>query len=154
MKRMKRTRGSAMVEFAIGSGVLVTIFTGTFQFGYTFLQYNTLENAVAEAAHYGSLQQYFSTSPTPTTAYSTAVKNMVVYGSPTAGTTPLLNGLSTSNVSVTITPGAGYNNGSGQFTPAAVTVAISSYTINGFFSTQTVTNKPQVTYAYTGLYQP
>lgn len=150
----RNRRGSAMLEFAIGSGVLIAVFTGTFQFGYTFLQYNTIQNAVAQGARYGSLIQYSSTTPTPTSAYSTAVKNMVVYGSPTAGTTPLLPGLTTSLVNVTITPGAGYNNGSGQFTPAAVTVSVSSYTINGFFASQTVTNKPQVTCAYQGMYQP
>ena len=31
-----------MLEFAIGSGVLLAAFTATFQFGFTFLQYNNL----------------------------------------------------------------------------------------------------------------
>jgi Flp pilus assembly protein TadG len=37
--RLLRNRdGNVFVEFAIGSGVLIAAFTGTFQFGYTFLQ--------------------------------------------------------------------------------------------------------------------
>ena len=37
--RLARNRsGSIMIEFALGSGVLLAAFTGTFQFGYTFLQ--------------------------------------------------------------------------------------------------------------------
>jgi Flp pilus assembly protein TadG len=46
--------GNILVEFALGSGILVMAFVGTFQFGYTFLQYNNLENAVARGARYAS----------------------------------------------------------------------------------------------------
>ena len=141
--------GNAMMEFAIGSGILVAVFTGTFQFGYMFYQYNTLNNAVEQAARYGSLLQYSSTNTTPTDSFSTAVKNMAVYGTVTTGTTPLLTGLSTDKVNVTITAGPGTN-----FTPAAVTVTLSSFTLDGFFATQTLTNKPSITYPYLGLYQP
>ena len=138
-----------MVEFAIGSSVLIAVFTGTFQFGYMFYQYNTLVNAIEQAARYGSLLQYSSTSTTPTSSFSTQVKNMAVYGTPSAGTTPLLSGLSTSNIDVTITAGPGTN-----FTPAKVTVTLNSFTLNGFFATQALTNKPSVTYNYLGFYQP
>src|SRR5579872_4314437 len=82
--------GNVMLEFAIGSGMLVAAFTGTFQFGYTFLQYNNLENAVARGARYASLYPYDSTTTTPSALFIGNVKNMVVYGSPTAGTSPAL----------------------------------------------------------------
>jgi Flp pilus assembly protein TadG len=136
-----------MLEFAIGSGVLIAAFTGTFEFGYTFLQYNNLENAVARGARYASLKGYDSANPTPSDAFKTAVQNMVVYGSPTAGTTPVLPGLSVSNVNVT----------PGQFTlgiPSTMTVSISGFTINSIFATTALTNKPLVTYVYQGIWKP
>src|SRR5690242_8477505 len=98
VRRLRNRKGSVMVEFAIGAGVLLSAFTGTFQFGYTFLQYNNLENAVARAARYASLVPYDSASTTPSTAFRTAVQNMVLYGTPTAGSTPVLPNLATSNV--------------------------------------------------------
>jgi Flp pilus assembly protein TadG len=145
--RLARNRdGNAMLEFAIGAGVLVAAFTGTFQFGYTFLQYNNLENAVARGARYASLVPYDSATTTPSAAFQTAVKNMVLYGSPTAGTSPVLTGLTTGNVSLTVT----FANG----VPSAMTVSINGYTINSIFTTTNLTNKPQVTYAYQGIWSP
>src|ERR1700692_7446 len=88
-------QGSIMLEFALGSGVLLAAFTGTFQFGYTFLQYNNLANAVARGARYASLVPHDSTTTAPSAAFSSAVKNMVVYGTSTAGTSPALPGLTT-----------------------------------------------------------
>ncbi|HXI43291.1 MAG TPA: TadE/TadG family type IV pilus assembly protein [Bryobacteraceae bacterium] len=139
-------RGNAILEFAIGSGVLVAVFVGTFQFGFTFLQYNNLENAVARGARYASLVPYDSATTAPSVAFQTAVQNMVLYGSPTTGTTPVLPGLTTgnANLSVTFTDGV----------PSAMTVSISDYTINSVFATTTLTKKPQVTYAYQGIWSP
>ena len=138
--------GSVMLEFAIGSGVLIAAFTGTFQFGYSFLQYNNLENAVARGARYASLVPYDSATTTPSAAFLAAVKNMVLYGSPTAGTSPVLTGLTTGNVSLTVT----FANG----VPSAMTVSINGYTIDSIFTTTNLTNKPQVTYAYQGIWSP
>src|SRR5713101_5110836 len=92
--RLARNRdGNAMVEFAIGSGVLLAAFTGTFQFGYTFLQYNNLANAVARGARYASLIPYDSATTVPSAAFQTAVQNMVLCGSPDACAAPVLSGL-------------------------------------------------------------
>ena len=135
-----------MLEFAIGSGVLVAAFTGAFQFGYTFLQYNQLENAVARGARYASLIPYDSATSTSTPAFETAVKNMVLYGSPTAGASPILPGLTTGNVILTVT----FTNG----VPAAMRVSINGYTINSIFATTALTNKPQITYVYQGIWSP
>lgn len=146
LTRARDRRGSAMVEFAIGSGVLVLAFAGTFQFGYTFFEYNNLENAVARGAIYASVVPYDSATTTPSTAFQTAVQNMVLYGSPTAGTSPVLPGLTTSNVNFTVA----FTNG----VPSAMTVSITGYTISSLFTTTTLTNKPQVTYAYAGIWEP
>jgi Flp pilus assembly protein TadG len=146
LKFARNRDGNAMLEFAIGSGVLVAVFTGTFQFGYTFLQYNNLENAVARGARFASLVPYDSATATPSDAFKTAVQNMVLYGSPTAGTSPVLPGLTTGNVNLTVT----FTNG----IPSGMTVSISGYAINSVFATTTLTNKPQITYTYQGIWSP
>jgi len=138
--------GNIMVEFALGSGILVMAFVGTFQFGYTFLQYNNLENAVARGARYASLIPYDSPSTIPSGAFSSAVKNMVLYGSSTAGASPALPGLTAANVNLTVT----FTNG----VPGAMTISISGYSINSIFATSTLTNKPNITYAYQGIWTP
>jgi Flp pilus assembly protein TadG len=145
--RLARDRdGSAMIELAIGSGLLVAAFTGTFQFGYTFFEYNNLENAVNRAAHYAALIPYDSPNSTPSTAFKTAVQNMVLYGQPTAGTSPVLPGLTTANVNFTVTFA---NN-----IPSKMTVSITGYSISSLFATTTLTNKPQVTFTYQGVWEP
>ena len=138
--------GNAMIEFALGSGILVMAFVGTFQFGYTFLQYNNLQNAVARGARYASLIPYDSLTTAPSDAFSTAVKNMVLYGTAAAGTSPALPGLTTTNVNLTVT----FTNG----VPSAMTVSVSGYSINSVFATSALTNKPKVTYAYQGTWTP
>ena len=77
---------------------------------------------------------------------------MVVYGDPTGtSTTPVVKGLATSNVTITI----GYIGSAGTtFTPTSVTVAITGYTINGVTGTYTLTGKPAVTYPFQGMYCP
>ena len=49
LKLARNRDGNIMLEFAIGSAVLISAMAGTFQFGWDFLQYNNLENAVARA---------------------------------------------------------------------------------------------------------
>ena len=148
MKRFRDRSGNVMIEFALGSGILLAAFTGTFQFGYTFLQYNNLQNAVARGARYASLVPYDSANSTPTTAFTTKVKNMVLYGSTTAGTTPVLPGLTAANINVVpfFDPTLKI--------PTRMTVSITGYTINSIFASNTLTNKPQVAYAYQGVWSP
>ena len=150
--------GNAMLEFAIGAGVLVSVFSGTFQFGFTFLQYNNLQNAAARGARYASVIPYDSDSSTPSSSYEAAVKNMVLYGTPTVTTQavtagvavpappPALPGLTTNNINVAVF----FSNG----VPSNVTVSITGYAINSVFATTTLVNKPAVTYAYQGVWSP
>src|SRR5205823_5440957 len=140
--------GNAMLEFAIGAGLLVAVFSGTFQFGYTFLQYNNLQNAVARGARYASVVPYDSANSTPTTAFKDKVKNMVLYGSTTAGTTPVLPGLTAANINV-----VPYFDPTLKI-PTRMTVSITGYTINSIFASNTLTNKPQVAYTYQGVWSP
>ena len=146
LKILRCRRGNIMIEFAIGAGVLTSIFAGTFQFGYTFYQYNLLKNAVGDGARYASLRNYDSSSSTPSDTFKQAVQNMVVYGDPGGGTSPVAPHLTTSNVNLNVT----FTNG----IPTAMAVSITDYTIGAVFGSTTLTNKPVVTYAYQGIYQP
>src|SRR5215472_12274005 len=98
MVRNKKESGSAILEFALGFSVLWALFAGIYQFGYSFYVYNSLQTAVEDAAELGSKLTYDTANPDQ---YTTAVKNMVVYGSTVAGTNPIVPGLAISNVSVT-----------------------------------------------------
>ena len=82
-----------MVEFCLGAGLLLAAFAGTFQFGYTFLQYNILENVVVQGARYASTIPYDSPNSTPSAGFFTSVQNMAVYGSPLAADKPPVTGL-------------------------------------------------------------
>jgi len=136
-----------MIEFALGSFVLMGALTGTFQFGYTFYVYNNLVTAVNNGAKYASLRSYEMTSSTPSPCFKTAVQDMVAYGDPTGtNTTPVAPSLTPSDVSLAVT----FTNG----VPSAMTVGISSYTIYSVFASITLSNKPIVTYPYLGPYSP
>jgi Flp pilus assembly protein TadG len=142
----RRSKGIAAVEFALGSGVLLAAFSGTFQLGYTLLEYSKLETAVAQGAHYASIIPYDSPTSTPSAAFLSSVENMVLYGNPTGGTSPVLSGLAAGNVNLTVT----FANG----VPSSMTVSITGYTIHALFGTHTLTGKPQVTYPYQGVWSP
>ncbi|PWU11751.1 MAG: hypothetical protein C5B51_02020 [Terriglobia bacterium] len=115
-------RGTAIVEFAVGSGVLLAAFSGTFEFGYTFIQYNRLQTAVAQGARYAALIPYDSATTAPSSTFLSAVQNVVLYGSPTGGTSPAIGGLTAANVNLTVT----FANG----VPSYMTVSITGYTVN------------------------
>jgi Flp pilus assembly protein TadG len=142
----KNRRGNAMVEFALGSGILMAAFTGTFQYGYIFYRYNTLENAVHTGARWAALGAYDSATTTPSSAYATKVKNLVVYGATTGGTNPVLPGLTTDNVTFTVN----FTNG----VPSVMEVKIVNYTISAVFGTMNCNNKPIVRYQYQGIWAP
>jgi len=139
-------RGNAMIEFAIGAGLLVAAFTGTFEFGYTFYQYNSLSNATNQAARYAAMRAYDSSTSVPSDAFKTAVKNMVVYGDPAGGTQPILPGLTTSHVVLTVT----FTNG----VPATMTVSINGYSLDTAVAFMSFNNKPRASYPYQGFYSP
>ena len=140
INKRKSQRGNAIIEFALAWSVLWLVFSGVYQFGYSFYIYNRLMTAVADAAQLGAKIGYDTGSPS---SYTAKLKNMVVYGDETAGTSPIVPGLATSNVSVTLTPSTGI--------PQFVTVSIGSYTINALFGHITLTGKPRATAQYMGL---
>jgi Flp pilus assembly protein TadG len=134
-----------MVEFAIAFGLLLTIFTGVWQFGYAFYVYNQLESTVRNAARYASVINYDGGSWGGAT-FNTKVKNMAVYGKPdfTTGDKPIAPGLTTANARVTITL-----NGA---VPSRIAVDIVDYNIETFFKKYSLSGKPRATFEYMGRY--
>jgi Flp pilus assembly protein TadG len=135
----KSERGNALLEFALGFSLLWALFAGIYQFGYSFYVYNTVLTSVGNAAELGSKMTYDTASPS---TYTTALKNMVVYGSTTAGSTPIVPGLSTSNVTVAVNPAGGI--------PTDVTITINNFTIDAVFTRFTFNGKPRGTAVYMG----
>ncbi|MBI3210782.1 MAG: pilus assembly protein [Candidatus Solibacter usitatus] len=135
-----------MLEFAVGVGVLSSLFTGTFQFGYGFYKYDTLYNAVRGAAAYAAMKSYDSSTGTPSDNYQLAVKNMVLYGNPSGTGAQIVQGLNANNISVSVTMD---NN-----VPSTVNVKVTSYSIDTIFKTFTMTNKPSASFTYVGQFAP
>lgn len=85
-----RQRGAALVEFALILPLLLTLSILAAEFGRAVMYYNTLTKSVRDAARYLSVQ-------TPGTKLAEA-KNLIVYGTPSAGSTALVPGLTTAMV--------------------------------------------------------
>jgi len=139
-----------MIEFTLSLTFLIPLFLGLWSFGYSFFQYSELENAVRSGARYASLQTYDSASATPSSAFLTAVQKATVYGDPAADTssaTPVVAGLNTSNVKLTVTftsTGA----------PSAMTVSITGFVLKTYVGSVTLNNKPYVWFPYLGTFGP
>jgi Flp pilus assembly protein TadG len=146
MKRSQGRRGTASFEFCFGAPLLLAAFFGTFEIGYTLVQYDRLETAVALAAHYAALIPYDSATSTPSSAFLGSVKNMVLYGTPTTGNTPVVSGLTTTNVSLVVTFASGI--------PSTMQVSITGYTINALFGVFSLNGKLQATFPYQGVWAP
>ena len=147
--RVPQQRGSVTIEFTLCTLLLIPLFLGTWEFGFTFFQYAQLKGAVRAGARYASEQTYDSASTTPSTAFLTAVQKMTVYGDPAADTssaTPIVAGLTTSNVQLTV-----------QFTsgaPSATTVAITNFKVLSYNGMTTLNGKPSVWFPYLGTWGP
>jgi hypothetical protein len=137
MRRHRRERGNALVEFALSATLLASVFTGIFQFGYAMFAFENLVTAVRGGARFAAASDCTAAN------YQTQVKNMVVYGQPTAGTEPVIPGLTAANVEVVFTPGGGG-------VPEEVTVRIVNFGVNAIFRIFTFHQKPSTTFPYNG----
>jgi hypothetical protein len=110
--------------------------------------YNELESGVRAGVRYASLAGISNNADSSIpAAYTTAVQNMVVYGTPSPGASPVpvINGLTTGAVTV------GVNFDSGHV-PTDVSVKISTYSVDAIFKTFTFANKPVLKMPYFGKY--
>ena len=141
-------RGNAMIEFAMSAMVLTYSFTAVFQFGYSMYLYNELEAGVRAGVRYASLAGISNSGDSSIpSAYSTAVQNMVVYGTPSPGANPVpvIKGLTPAVVTVGVNFDTGH-------VPTDVSVKISTYSVDAIFKTFTFTNKPVLKMPYFGKY--
>jgi Flp pilus assembly protein TadG len=145
LKQNHRRRGSAAVEFALSSLLIMSVLTVAFPFGYSFYVYNRLEGSVAAGARFASRLTYDSASATPSQTYNTAVTNLVVYGNPAGGTEPVIPGLSSSNVELTVSMENGV--------PARTRVAIVNFDITSA-QTWRLNGKPFAEFRYMGRFAP
>ena len=153
MMRAKQQRGNAVLEFTTGAGLFVALFTGAYQFGYTFHAYETLLSATRAGAPFGAMRPYDLGAATvdsaPTSTFTTAVKNVTVYGDPAGaanGAQAVLPGLTTNHVLVNVA----FRNSM----PATVSVSINGYTLESTFGGWVANRKPQATFTYMGRYDP
>jgi Flp pilus assembly protein TadG len=130
-----------MVEFSLAFSLMLTVLSGVWQFGYTFYHYNRLATVVRDGARYASLAAYDAPNGTD---FHSRVKNMTVYGepNPAAGATPLVPGLSATNVTVTE-----QKNGP---MPTRITVRVDNLTVDTFFRKFVLNGKPICRFDYTG----
>ena len=84
-------RGSTLVEFSIAVTVFLTAMFGVIEFGRALWVHNALTDAARRGARYAVLHS---------SADAEQVKNVVVYGDPAGGTTPVVPNLTTTNVTV------------------------------------------------------
>ncbi len=135
--------GNVLIEFGLAFPLLFVLLSGMYQFGYAFFIYNELQSAVRTGARFASTADFDAGNGG--SGFRSKVQNVVVYGTPTAGTTPLVRGLTPSKVNVTwTTDGAGI--------PQTVTVAINNFSFYAVFRTVTLPNKPRATFIYLGQY--
>ena len=147
MKPRRKERGSALVEFSLSVVLLTAVFGGSFEFGYAIYTYNMLVNAVRDGARYASMKPYDSSTSTPSTAFQTAVQDMVAYGDPSGNTTtPVVRGLAPSNVQLTVTM-----NGSA---PTEIAVSITGFSLDAIFGTIQLNSRPSSTFPYLGIPTP
>jgi len=87
----KTERGASLLEFAIAATVFLTVLFAIVEFGRALWVHNALSDAARRGARYAVMHKASDIED---------VKKIVVYGDLTS-TTPILENLSTSNVTVT-----------------------------------------------------
>lgn len=140
-------RGLQLVELAIALPVLIVMFAGVAEFGRYFETYTTLAKGSRVAA------RYLATART-NGLDDPAAKNLVVYGNLAGTGSPIVNGLTVNNVSVT------RRNAAGSVTtgfPTTVTIQITNFKHTPVFDLGKLMNsslslnvdvKPSVTMRY------
>ena len=147
---LRNDRGIQLAELAIVVPILVILLGATAEFGRYFYEYTTL----AKAARIGT--RYLVTAKV-NCAEATNAKNLVVFGN-TAGTgSPIIDGLTTANVSVTPNDIA-CSGGTPPGVPPTITVSITGFQHQPLFNLGALMNnsafslnidvKPSVTMRY------
>jgi Flp pilus assembly protein TadG len=161
-------RGNAMIEFAAATGILIPLFIGTFQFGYTFYVYNLISTQMRAGARYASMKTYKGSDGTSSSSpFKTAVKNIVLYGdpNPARGAKVMEPGLKASQIDVEIKGSDGVTDASATVQPTMVYVRLGtvttagctsdcSYTLDAVITKFALSGKPIATFPYVGTWAP
>jgi Flp pilus assembly protein TadG len=140
-QRRRTQGGHAILELAIGSGIFLALFTGAYQFGYTFYVYENLVSAVRAGARYGAISVYdiavATVDSAPSSTFTTKVRNVTVYGNPDGavnGATAVVSGLLPQHVLVNVS----YRNNM----PLNVTVSVNGFALSSMFRNWTARRSP------------
>jgi Flp pilus assembly protein TadG len=87
----KGERGASLVEFSIAATVFLISLFAVLEFGRALWVHNALNDAARKGARYAVLHD---------ASKAANVQNVVVYGDPAGGTTPVVDNLATTNVTV------------------------------------------------------
>jgi len=142
-----------MIECALVSMVLVPMFVGTFQFGYSFYVYDLLCTQTRSAARYASMKTFPCSSPSKIAAWKAAVRNTMRYGNPEGSGRVLEPGLTDAQIDIRIRDKDGADADESHM-PAYVTVTMANFSVKGVIATFNFTGKPFVQFPYVGRWAP
>jgi Flp pilus assembly protein TadG len=93
-----------MVEFVVGTPLLLLLFYGICEFGNAFVQYSALADAARDADRYLAGNALLGSTGVVnlSPALVAATQNLVVFGNTAGGGAPLLPGLTTGQVTVAV----------------------------------------------------
>ena len=129
IRRFARSeRGTQLVELAIVLPIVLMMLAASAEFGRFFYTYQTLAKATRAGARYLMVESAAGTA-------DAKAKNLVVYGNESGTGTPVVSGLSGTNVRVLRT------GGSAAF-PERITVRIEGYTYQPVFDLGKLIGKP------------
>jgi hypothetical protein len=124
----------ALMAFAFSVTVLVPVFVVVLLVAYTLYTYHRLARAVRAGVRYAVAVPYDSSDNTPSAGYLTAVRNVVTFGAPGGGRSPVVRGLEASQVQINITMG--------DSGPLEVAVYIDRFSLDLMFKTIEWIEKP------------
>ena len=93
--------GTALIEFTLTAAFFLMVIMAIVSAGHLFFTHNALVESTRRGARYAALQTKPATESCQNNSTTVGpVKNMVLYGTSTAGTAPLVNNLQASNITV------------------------------------------------------
>ena len=149
-KRLGSRRGNAMIEFALSAAVLIPMFLGTFQFGYTFYVYNLLCTQMRAGARYASMRTFKASS---VSTFKQQTRNVIRFGNPDGTGTLIEPQLTDAEVDVQVKDSNGID-ADATHVPNYVTVSTINYSLNAVVTTFNFNGKPMARFPYVGRYAP
>jgi Flp pilus assembly protein TadG len=112
MTRKQSIAGLAIVEMAIVLPILMLLTLAAGEFGRAFIQYSRLSHRVQSAARFVAENTLQGTTGVAvlTDSIRTQARNLVLYGTTSAGTKPAVPGLTATDVAITVRPHDGIVN--------------------------------------------